>query len=895
MSSSSSALKLWKEYRIPLVCMALGIATLSILYNQAKAGENNNDRDDDSQGQGKAPSPREVNKLVHEMEEDPAIPELSEEARERVVEHAAEEQAAIHRKQQQTGEYKHMGLKKEEFRKLPKVIRKRPKNKKKVTDEYGNEIATDLPAPTATKKRSGCCGGKNKSADGKCCGGGGKGCCSGKNKHKHEHGEGEEHDDHHDHHHSHSEGEDGCGSVEDIESVGAGCSCKSSKKSNTNSLATFDPLLLPELKEPIKVFYSTITGTARLFARQFAESAVEKGLPEPKLIDIVDYDTEDFLAETSLCLFILSTYNVEGPNDWFLKWLEDTRFDWRVQKGALSKLKFAVFGLGDSAYGEDDFCNGPRLADKWLGQLGGQRVWPFGEGDKNADQGGSYKQWNDALLASLLDPNQSHVHEAYYSSDDENGPSASENDDDDDEESKEDKEAKLGLPTIDGADAAAGSDGEMVDVEDMGSMAIKIKLAKEEKALDEEAYANRKVWAKRAIGETKDGKAIKPREVREMVSPLLYKSLTKQGYKIIGSHSGVKICRWTKSALRGRGFCYKHSFYGIQSHLCMETTPSLACANKCVFCWRHHTNPVGTEWRWKVDDPEFILEGALDNHYGMLKQLKGVPGVRADRFMEAQQVKHCALSLVGEPIFYPHINEFVRLLHKKRISSFLVTNAQFPEAIANMDPVTQLYVSVDASTKESLKKIDRPLFRDFWERFLDSLDALSKKGQRTVYRLTLVKDFNTDEIANYVELIRRGKPDFIEVKGVTYCGYGGASGLTMANVPYHTEVVRFVELIQEQLGEGYEIAAEHAHSCSILVANTKFKKDGKWYTHIDYDKFFELVESGQPFTSLDYMKETPSWAVFGAPEGGFDPDETRFFRKTKEQRKAEREREEQEQ
>ena len=39
-----------------------------------------------------------------------------------------------------------------------------------------------------------------------------------------------------------------------------------------------------------------------------------------------------------------------------------------------------------------------------------------------------------------------------------------------------------------------------------------------------------------------------------------------QGYKIIGSHSGVKLCRWTKSQLRGRGGCYKHSFYGIESH-----------------------------------------------------------------------------------------------------------------------------------------------------------------------------------------------------------------------------------------------------------------------------------------------------------------------------------------
>lgn len=41
--------------------------------------------------------------------------------------------------------------------------------------------------------------------------------------------------------------------------------------------------------------------------------------------------------------------------------------------------------------------------------------------------------------------------------------------------------------------------------------------------------------------------------------------------------------------------------------------------------------------------------------------------------------------------------------------------------------MTQLYVSVDASTKESLKKIDRPLFRDFWDRFLDSLRALADK------------------------------------------------------------------------------------------------------------------------------------------------------------------------
>ena len=99
-----------------------------------------------------------------------------------------------------------------------------------------------------------------------------------------------------------------------------------------------------------------------------------------------------------------------------------------------------------------------------------------------------------------------------------------------------------------------------------------------------------------------------------------------------------------------------------------------------------------------------------------------------------------------------------------------MTNAQFPDAIRDLTPVTQLYVSIDASTKDSLKKIDRPLFKDFWERFIQSLVELEKKGQRTVYRLTLVKGWNAEEMENYARLVDIGKPDFIEVKGVTYCG-----------------------------------------------------------------------------------------------------------------------------
>ena len=207
--------------------------------------------------------------------------------------------------------------------------------------------------------------------------------------------------------------------------------------------------------------------------------------------------------------------------------------------------------------------------------------------------------------------------------------------------------------------------------------------------------------------------------------------------------------------LRGRGGCYKHTFYGISSYQCMESTPSLACANKCVFCWRHHKNPVGTEWRWQTDAPELLVSGFMNNHKDLIKTMRGLPGVLPERLQEAERIRHCALSLVGEPIIYPHINRFLGLLHENGISSFLVTNAQvstsarmclhqqlvcnahlqFPDKMETLIPVTQLYISVDAANKDSLQAVDRPLFKDFWERFLSCIDVLKAKGQRTVRNL----------------------------------------------------------------------------------------------------------------------------------------------------------------
>lgn len=68
----------------------------------------------------------------------------------------------------------------------------------------------------------------------------------------------------------------------------------------------------------------------------------------------------------------------------------------------------------------------------------------------------------------------------------------------------------------------------------------------------------------------------------------------------------------------------------------------------------------------------------------------------------------------------------------------------------------------------------------------------------------------------YADLVEKGLPCFVEVKGVTYCGTStaGEAGLTMKNVPFYEEVVAFVEALNAELGKrglGYGIAAEHAH------------------------------------------------------------------------------------
>ena len=580
--------------------------------------------------------------------------------------------------------------------------------------------------------------------------------------------------------------------------------------------------------------------------------------------------------------------------------LQDLGNDWRIQKAPLrpTGLHVAVFGMGSSAYDEETMGQPAHEAMRLLQSLGAQTMGKVSVGDNavgtHADR--TFRKWMKQTVRRVeelfLLPTKEQEEACgckttgtkteegqgccQQQEPQESTQDRSYDDDEDDQEYKE--------PTV-------------MDMEDMGESMMQQSSS----------------------------------EVREMVTPSQAAALKKEGYKLIGTHSAVKLCRWTKHQLRGRGGCYKHTFYGITSYQCMEATPSLACANKCmcasalslslcpidfihtccccccclgVFCWRHHKNPVGKEWRWKTDDPFVIVDEAVKTHVKMIKEAKGIPGVKMDRWREAHRVRHCALSLVGEPIMYPRIDELLGELHHRDISTFLVTNGQHPQAIQTIRPITQLYVSVDAPTNESLIAIDRPLFQDAWDRLKESLQALRQKGQRTVARLTVVKGWNSDEIEGYAKLIALGHVSLVEIKGVTFCGKSDASNLNMSNTPWHHEVVAIARNLQTELNKmrqeekdstlpEYDLACEHKHSCSVLLARVDqfCRVDPStgartWRTWIDYDRFQELAarNAADPsftFRVQDYTAETPSWALMGSTEEGFDPTDTRHRKKTK--------------
>jgi tRNA wybutosine-synthesizing protein 1 len=295
-----------------------------------------------------------------------------------------------------------------------------------------------------------------------------------------------------------------------------------------------------------------------------------------------------------------------------------------------------------------------------------------------------------------------------------------------------------------------------------------------------------------------------------------YKALLeKQGYRFTGKHSAIKICDWTKQSIKNNGVCYKEKFYGITSHQCCQISLAVNfCDKDCIYCWRERKNfPFSS-----IDEPKEIIPKADFFQNKLLDGFKGLAGIDMKKFLESKEIKSYAISLTGENLYYPKINEFIKLAKKNKKKVFLVTHGGFPEALKKLEMPTQLYISMDAPNEKLFNSMQRSMHKNAWNRYLECLKILAKlkKKTRTVIRLTLVRNINFDKkyIDEYAKLIELAKPDFIEVKSYMWMG-ASKQRLTPQHSPFHEDIVDFCNGLVKKIP--YRIVDEQEVSKVVLL------------------------------------------------------------------------------
>ncbi len=291
----------------------------------------------------------------------------------------------------------------------------------------------------------------------------------------------------------------------------------------------------------------------------------------------------------------------------------------------------------------------------------------------------------------------------------------------------------------------------------------------------------------------------------------------RQHYKLFG-HSAVKLCHWTKQSIYRGKACYKQQFYGIKSHRCMQMTPAVSwCDQNCRFCWRPLTkySPFPKEF----DEPAEIIDEAIKQQrillsgYGEFREKIG-----QKKLDEASNPNNAAISLSGEPTLYPKISQLIGEFHKRKFSTFLVSNGLHPEVLSKIALPTQLYLSLEAANKEMHLKINAPLVKGSWKSLNKTLETFPSLDTRKALRLTAIKGLNMSHEKEFAKLIEKASPGFVEIKAYMFVGFS-RERLKEENMPRHEEVKEFAEKINKHLN--YNLVAESPASRVVLLSKRK--------------------------------------------------------------------------
>ncbi len=279
--------------------------------------------------------------------------------------------------------------------------------------------------------------------------------------------------------------------------------------------------------------------------------------------------------------------------------------------------------------------------------------------------------------------------------------------------------------------------------------------------------------------------------------------LESSGYRFVGSHNhaAAKICHWTKQSILDREVCYKEKFYGIESHRCLQMAPAVPnCQQKCEFCWRD-LSYTQTQWEGEYDDPKIIIDEAIKAQNNLLCGFFGNDKANKEKLEESKTPTNAAISLAGEPMLYPEIDELIAEFNRRNFTTFVVSNGQCVDKLKNLENEPyQLYLSLDAPTKKIYNDVCQPQISDGWDNLNQSLDTLASFNSRTCIRTTCVKGRNMINPEKYGELIKKSNPDFVEIKAYMCVG-SSRYRLTPDNMPTFDEVKSFAQKIGENCGK----------------------------------------------------------------------------------------------
>lgn len=386
-----------------------------------------------------------------------------------------------------------------------------------------------------------------------------------------------------------------------------------------------------QTQNTITIAYASTTGTCKSFAismydtlQTLLRNSTTKTILQICTVDELDWwdellnkENETTMSNSSsvskfppVVIFVLPTWTGGSLPEQYatlLSSLHEICHDWRVapkplrngdehggslkrgsHKNDLETLQIASFGMGSTAYDKTTFCKPAKDVFKYFMKLGARSLLVshgksvVGMGDDDAgDCKAEFKDWMNRILIrleemhvlpSVSEPQQK-INECCKNSEGVDGKACACQE----EKTNIDDNAGCCSNVVDDDSEGFYSD----DDEDDYSDEDEDDYDQEEKEPD--------VMDLEDLGTAMKPENSKTKVVKEMVTSKQAAALKKEGYRIVGTHSAVKLCRWTKHQLRGRGGCYKHTFYGITSYQCMEATPSLACANKCKFAFAQCT------------------------------------------------------------------------------------------------------------------------------------------------------------------------------------------------------------------------------------------------------------------------------------------------------------------